>query len=161
MLIASAKSKDISHFYGKFAMSLTTLAAWWGAILSTGGFLWDIYKYRRAGPKLRFHVRNGKRLLQIEVINYGERPTTLTNVTLYYFEKLWSLSRLRNRPTTAAVLLFLAETQPFPCELKAGAIWRGHTEQVPEIEKWATKGVLYCDLHHSHREKPIRQRVVL
>jgi hypothetical protein len=59
MLIASAKSKDISHFYGKFAMSLTTLAAWWGAILSTGGFLWDIYKYRHAGPKLRFHVRTG------------------------------------------------------------------------------------------------------
>jgi hypothetical protein len=153
-------------------MSLTTFAAWWGAVLSTGGVLWDIYKYRHSGPKLRFHVRtgmksigmpssNGKRLLQIEVINYGERPTTLTNVTLYYFEKLWSLSRLRNRPTTAAVLLFLAETQPFPCELKAGAIWRGHTEQVPEIEKWATKGVLYCDLHHSHREKPIRRRVVI
>jgi len=32
----------------------TSIVAWWGAILSTIVFLWDIYKHRTAGPRLRF-----------------------------------------------------------------------------------------------------------
>jgi len=153
-------------------MSSTGIVAWWGAILSTIVFLWDIYKFRTAGPKLRFSVRtgmqsinmppyNGKKLIQTEVTNYGERPTTLTNIGLYYFEKPLSWARLRNRPTKAAILANPNPAQPFPCELRPGAVWRGLTEQVPEIEKWATKGIVYFDLHHSHSDKPIRRRVVL
>ncbi len=104
---------------------------------------------------------DGKRLIQTEVTNYGERPTTLINITLYYFERPWSWAHLRNRPTKAAILADPNPAQPFPCELRPGAVWRGLTEQVPEIEKWATEGIMYFDLHHSHSHKPIRRRVVL
>lgn len=76
-------------------MSSTTIVAWWGAILSTIVFLWDTYKYVKAGPRLRFDARPGmvlmpsadKRIfIQTEVVNHGDRPTTLTNISLYYFE---------------------------------------------------------------------------
>jgi hypothetical protein len=153
-------------------MQSIEFVAWWGAVLSTVVFLWDIYKFRAAGPKLRFSVRtgmqsinmpsfDGKTLIQTEVANYGERPTTLTNIGLYYFENAWSWSRLRNRPTKAAVLSDPNPAQPFPFELKPGAVWRGLTEQVPQIEEWATNGILYFDLYQSHSEKPMRRRVVL
>jgi hypothetical protein len=149
-------------------MSSTDFVAWWGAILSSIIFLWDIYKYRNAGPKLRFHVQPGmimlpsadkRTFIQTEVTNYGDRPTTLTNITFYYFEKPWSWARLRNRPTTAGVLNNPNPEQPFPCELKAGGVWRGLTEQKPELEAWGRKGALYFDLYHSHSTKPLRQRV--
>jgi hypothetical protein len=73
----------------------TAIVAWWGAILSTIVFLWDIYKYRRAGPKLRVGVRAGmlmvpstdkRTFILTEVVNVGDRPTTLANLCLAYFE---------------------------------------------------------------------------
>jgi hypothetical protein len=154
------------------SMSPTGIVAWWGAILSTVVFLWDVYKFRTAGPKLRFSVRtgmqsinlpgfDGKTLIQTEVTNCGERPTTLRTVGLYYFEHPLSWSRFRNRPTKAAILPDPNPGRPFPFELKPGAVWTGLTEQIPEIEEWATKGILYFDLYHSHSEKPIRRRVII
>lgn len=153
-------------------MRSTVIVAWWGAVLSTVVFLWDIYKFRAAGPKLRFSVLagmqtinmpgyDGKTLIKTEVTNYGERSTTLTNVLLYYFEKPWSWARFRNRPTRAAILHNPNPQRPFPCELRPGAVWTGLTEQVSELEEWANKGRLYFDLCHSHSTKRIRRRVVI
>ena len=146
------------------------IVAWWGAVLSTIVFFWDIFKFLSTGPKLRFSVRtgmksinvpklDGKRLMQTEVVNYVERPTTLTNLGHYYYENTWS--RLRNRPTKAAVLFELNPAQPLPFELKPGAVWMGLTEQESVIEEWATKGILYVTLWHSHRKKPMWRRVLV
>jgi hypothetical protein len=146
----------------------TTLVAWWGAILSSVVFLWDIYKYRHAGPKLRVGVNPGmilmpsadKRTLVVtEVMNIGDRSTTLTNLGLAYFEKKWSWKRLRNRADKLAVVTSPSVAQPFPWELKAGGLWRGMTEQTAEIEEWSRKGILYFDIYHSHGKKPVRRRV--
>jgi hypothetical protein len=85
---------------------VTGAVAVYGAALSTFNFL-------RAGPKIRFNVRTGmvvvpsddkKTFVQTEVINYGDRATTLRTIDLRYFEKPWSWARLRNRATEAAVL---------------------------------------------------------
>ena len=149
-------------------MDSTRFVAWWGAALSTVVFLWDIYKYLTSGPRLRFSVHTDliimpsydqKHYVQTEVTNYGDRSTTLTNIELYYFEKPWSWAYWRNRPTTAAVLNIPNSFHSFPYELKPGNVWSGLTEQTPELKGWATKGVLYFYLHHSHHPKPVRQRV--
>lgn len=148
----------------------TAVVAWWGAILSTIVFLWDIYKYRHAGPKLRVGVNanmvmapsTDKRTFVVtEVVNFGDRPTTLTNLCIAYFDKRWSWSHFRNRATKNAVVLSPSTAQPFPWELKAGNMWRGMTAQTPELESWAKKGVVYFDVYHSHQRKPIRTRVRL
>ncbi len=151
-------------------MSTTALVAWWGAALSTIVFLWDIYKYRTAGPKLRFSVQTGmqsinmpqyegKRLILAKVTNCGDRPTTITNLGYLYFEKR---RFLRKRiPDKAAVVPNPSTVQPLPFELKPGARWSGIAIQDPEIEQWATNGILDMMLYHSHSNKPIRRRVVI
>jgi len=140
---------------------VTGAVAVYGAALSTFNFL-------RAGPKIRFNVRTGmvvvpsddkKTFVQTEVINYGDRATTLRTIDLRYFEKPWSWARLRNRATEAAVLNNPNPAQPLPWELKPGAVWSGLTAQEPELVEWGTKGALYCDLYHSHRARPVRKRV--
>jgi len=112
-------------------MALTNFVAWWGAILSTVVFGWDVYKYLNAGPQLRFQVHTGmvlmpsedkKRYVQTVVTNYGDRPTTLTTISLYYFEKRWSWAHWRNRPVTAAVLNDPNPGQRFPHKLAPGEV---------------------------------------
>jgi hypothetical protein len=146
----------------------TAVVAWWGAVLSTIVFIWDIYKYRKAGPRLRFEVHAGmilvpspdkREFISSTVTNYGDRSTTLTNIAIFYFENRWSIAHFRNRPTRAAVAYDLNTHQQFPWELKAGNVWMGRTEQTPELMKWGEAGVLYFDLYHSHSKKRIRRRV--
>jgi hypothetical protein len=148
-------------------MSTTSVVAWWGAILSTIVFGWDIYKYRTAGPKLRFTVQpdmktinvptyEGKTVMMARVTNYGDRPTTITNLCYEYFEK-----KRKKIPDKAAVILTPSVERPLPFELKAGGVWNGVAVQDAEVKEWATTGILEMILYHSHSEKPIRQRIVI
>ena len=133
-------------------------------------FLWDIYKYRKAGPGVRFEVHpqsimvpsaDKRKYVRSVVTNVGDRPTTLTNITLYHFAKPWSLARLRNRPTESAVasIILTQPLQGLPFELKPGSIWSGLTEQERLVEEWGSTSNRYFNLHHSHDSKPIRRRV--
>jgi len=85
----------------------TEIVAWWGAVLSSVVFLWDIYKWWTAGQKLRVTVQtgmksinmpqyDGKTLILVNVANYGDRPTTITNLGYLYFTSL--LGWIRRRP---------------------------------------------------------------
>lgn len=143
--------------------------AWWGAILSTIVFAWDIYKYRVAGPRLRFKVQPGMELLNVpgfegktvvflEVTNIGDRPTTITNFGLQYFEKKHWFRR--NKPNKAAVITNPGITSRIPYELRPGTRWDGAVVQDGEIEKWA-KGHLDVLLYHSHKDKPLRRRLMI
>jgi hypothetical protein len=151
-------------------MLTTTLVAWWGATLSTVVFIWDIIKWRKAGPKLRFSVRTGMRtlnvsafdgrtLISLEATNFGDRPTTITNICYVYFPNRWAL--LRNRAPGGWVANQPSPAQPLPFELKPGTVWMGFTDQTPDFEEKARAGYLMCDLYHSHTPKPIRRRVFL
>jgi hypothetical protein len=134
----------------------------YGAILSTLNFL-------RAGPKLRFKVQPGMVLtpsddnqtyVLTEVTNRGDRPTTLTNIAVRYFDSPRSWARVRNRATKAGVLNDPNPAQPFPCELKPGGVWRGLTPQSELVSWGTTKGGLWSfELHHSHSSRPVRMRV--
>lgn len=150
----------------------------WGqvftGITSATAIVVSILSYRRAGPKLRFTVRTGviktgwilapgppprQRYVLTEVTS--DRAVTLTTIDLCHFEKPWSWARLRNNHLKAqkAVLNNPNPEQPLPFELQPGGIWRGLTEETPELAEWGRKGVLYFDLYHSLRPKPVRKRV--
>src|SRR5580704_13788776 len=128
-------------------ISTTAIVAWWGAVLSSIVFLWDIYKYRHAGPNLRFEVSanmetvnmpayEGKTVILALVTNRGDRPTTLTNLSFEYFEKK---KYFRKLPDKAAIILIPNVQFPLPYELKPGTRWNGVVPQNPEIERWASK----------------------
>jgi hypothetical protein len=144
------------------------IVAWWGAILSSVVFLWDIYKWRTAGPKLRLSAEtgmqilnsprhDGKTLVKIEVANDGERPTTVTSVVFAWYPSLWS--RLRGADKKALLLPNPNVEQPLPFELRPGNIWRGFAVQERELEGIARRGRLYCFVSHSHRSGTLRRRV--
>jgi hypothetical protein len=44
-------------------MSGTDIAAWWGAVIATAVLIWDIYKWRTAGPRIALDVRSGMKFL--------------------------------------------------------------------------------------------------
>ncbi len=153
-------------------MSPTGIVAWWGAILSTIVFLWDVYKFRTAGAKLRFSVRTGMQSINVPSFDGKTSFKPKRRITVSDLPRLQilacTISRIDGHGLACGIVLprpqsYLIQTQaqPFPCELKPGAVWRGLTEQVPQIEEWARKGILYFDLYHSHSEKPIRRRVVI
>lgn len=151
-------------------MDATAILAWWGAILSSVVFLWDIYKWKTAGPKIRFSIQtgmesvnmpeyDGKKLIVSNVTNYGDRSTTITNLGFLYFESLWS--QIRQKPDRAFIFPHPSSVNTLPFELKEGSVWSGIVIQDQQLEEMATKGRLYCVLYLSHDEKPTKFRVVI
>jgi hypothetical protein len=151
-------------------MSPTGIVAWWGAILSTVVFLWDVYKYRTAGPKLRLEVStgmksvnmpqyDGKTLIMGNVTNFGDRPTTITHFALQGYKKKWHFGKIRVAGQSGIVPI-PNTGQPLPFELKPGAVWTGIAFQ-ETVEAWGTEGIVYLFVHHSHSKKPLSKRVVI
>ena len=77
--------------------SLTDMAAWWGAVIATAIFIWDIIKWIKSGPKIVFTVwpnqivmgdpvREGKTYINANVINRGTQPSTLRNLGLFFYK---------------------------------------------------------------------------
>jgi hypothetical protein len=149
---------------------ITEIVAWWGAVLSTTVFLWDIYKWRTAGPKIRMTVQTdmeainmtehqGKTLLRIDVINYGDRPTTITNVIFACYSSAWA--QIRKNASKVFVIPRPSTAQPLPFELKPGCVWTGIGIQDEKLEQAARSSRLFCFVCHSHRNRPLKQRVAI
>ena len=71
--------------------STTDIVAWWGAIIATVVFAWDIYKWKTSGAKIRLLVSSGMSLygggvkdentyITFRVTNVEDRPTTITTI---------------------------------------------------------------------------------
>lgn len=115
-------------------MTSTEIAAWWGAILASLVLFWDVYKWKRQGPKLvmrlspNIHVygdprRENKIWISITVTNIGDRPTTIKGVGMEFYAS-W-LQRLRNRVKEAAIFTYPNYDLPLPRVLNSGDEWRG------------------------------------
>jgi hypothetical protein len=111
---------------------IALLVALYGAGLST-------LNSRRAGPKLRFnaHVDRGT-ILQIDVANYGGRPTTLTKVVIHHFDNRRSWARPWYRATRTSRIVH----PELPFELQSGGDWSGRTH----MER-GTREASYFDLY--------------
>jgi hypothetical protein len=148
----------------------TEVVAWWGAVLSTTVFLWDIYKWQTSGPKLRVTIKpnmetinvpeyDGKKLLIFEVANCGDRPTTITNILFVRYNSTWA--RLRQRASNTFFIKNPNPRQPLPCEIKPGNIWTGLGIQGDELEGRARSGQMFCVVLHSHRKRHFKQRILI
>lgn len=153
----------------------TEVVAWWGAVIATVVFAWDIYKWKSAGAKLRMSVSSGmlmtggksywntesadKLHIVVRLSNIGDRPTTITHLAFLYFPT-W-FSRLRGRPKHSFIAVNPNPGQPIPHEMKEGTIWIGTTDQTPDFEQYATEGHLIAQIFHSHSTRPEQARVVI
>jgi hypothetical protein len=146
------------------------IVAWWGAVVATGVLLWDIYKWKTAGPRIKFVVtpgmiivgdpaREGQYFISAEATNIGDRPTTITNLVIQHYKSYFAV--LRHKPETSMIVKEPSASQQLPYILQPGSVWRGLCPQTSEIERLAETGYLFCGLCHSHSDKEIDRRIII
>ena len=146
------------------------IVAWWGAIIATVVLVWNIYKWKTSGPKIRFVIRpgmivvgdqtrEGQSFISAEATNIGNRPTTITNLVFQHYKSYFAM--LRHKPQTSMIVTEPSASQPLPYVLQPGSVWRGLCPQTDEIGNLAKAGYLVCGLCHSHSDKEIDRRVII
>lgn len=151
-------------------LSITEIAAWWGAIIATSLLVWDIYKWKTSGPRVGVEVfpnriivgdpiREGKTYIGVKVINTGSRPTTISNLCMQHYSTYWSL--FRKKPDESMVVANPGIPHPIPYVLQPGTIWDGLIHQDDSVVEMATQGYLICELFISNKKKPITRRIVI
>lgn len=140
----------------------------YAAIVATAVLIWDIVKWKRSGPRVRFSTQTGMRtvgaggfdgrdLVSMTVVNVGDGSTTITSIGFLYYKGWWDF--LRRRSTKAFVIPKPSDSQPLPFELRPGVVWHGLCTQDSEVEEMAKNGRLYCVVYLSHQRKGISDRV--
>lgn len=148
----------------------TQLVAWWGAIVATLVLLWDVFKWKTSGARLRVQVSTNMQTFSgvVEddntyvlavVVNVGSHPTTITHLTMHYYKNMWA--RLRGKPIKSMLVAKPSTNQPIPYILKPGEQWMGMAIQNEELERLATSGLLYAAVIHTSGEHPIYRRIKL
>jgi len=146
----------------------TQFLAWWGAVLATLVFLWDIYKWRTAGPRIRMTVQanmrilgdpelEGKPLILVSATNIGDRPTTLESLTFTWYANWWQ--RIKSKSTNHWYIKNPGLCHSFPCKLELGERWDGRANWTEEYADLAKSGHLMCHLHYASSKWPVAKRV--
>ena len=153
-------------------MSVSEIAAWWGAIIATLVLGWDIFKWKQTGPRLRLSVSSGMithgdvpnadpntTYVLVEVVNVGDKKTELTHVAGLYYKS--RIQRILGKNDKGFTVINPAFSTEFPCFLGPGERWLGGIEQTQELEELSRNGLLYCGIFHSASKKPLIMRVVI
>ncbi len=152
-------------------MDRTGLIAGYAAVVATVVFLWDIYKWKRTGPRISFTAspdmqiygdptREGKMYISVRAANIRDKSTTITTLGLRWY-KNW-LYRLRRKPDVSAVISSPGFSgRQLPYVLQPGNIWDGLAIQEGVMKERPKKGILIFELYSSHKKNPKRVRVVL
>ena len=156
-------------------MDSTSIAAWWGATLATGVFVWEMYKWVAYRVRIEVRAKAGMKLLvqaaspedatlakpddtswvTITVSNQGELPTTLEQISLSYCRNLWQ--RIWHKAEASFVVLTLGQMtggSPLPRVLGPGETWTDVVKETSEISQLLEQGRLYCFAHCSTSKHP-------
>jgi hypothetical protein len=106
-------------------------------------------------------------LLIADVVNHGDRPTTITHLVFVYYRNMWN--RLRNRADQNMAILLPNTRQPIPFELRPGSSWSGFAIQDHQtmekhsktLEEMAREGYLFCGIYHSHSTRLLRRGALI
>ena len=135
------------------------IIAVYGAIVSTLVLIWDIYKWKNKGPKIEGRITSNmiginapeyqdKKLTVVNITNTGDKPTTITNVSLKFFK-----SKIKKFFKKSDQLIFVATpsiSHPIPYVLNPGFEWKGIIIQNDDMTKMSKQGILQCSVHLSH-----------
>jgi hypothetical protein len=148
--------------------TVTDVVAWVGALTGTASLVWDVFKWKTAGPALEISanpnlislpvqaVKDAMPHLFVRVANRGTSATTIRALVLEYWSS--SISRALGRPPeTFAVLV--PRPNPLPALVEPGAEWTTLADPANVIERARAGGVLVCRIEHSMSRKPTRARV--
>jgi len=153
-------------------MNITDIAAWWGAIIATLVFLFDIFKWISSGLALEIstspnmetydglqQIAGNGPFVVVEVRNVGDRKTTITH--LVGFDYRWRFKKLLRMKPDLTLTVPTPAGQPLPFVLEPGERWIGAIKQNEELEKRSRDGYLLCGIYHSLSTQPVLARVVI
>jgi hypothetical protein len=145
--------------------------ALYGAVVATIAVGWQIYTWLHAGPRLYVTTtpnmmsvggsagEQGKKVILTEVVNRGDRPTTITNLCMEGHPLLWASICRKGQPPTFYVIKEPSTTQVIPYKLEPGDRWLGAADQTAAIIKMTREGRVFFVLYHSHADKGIKVRI--
>ena len=142
--------------------AVVLIIALYGALISTLVFIWDIYKWKNSGPKIIGSIQanmigintpeyENDNLVLVNISNIGDKTTTITNLSLYYFKS--HLLRFLKKPKKNMWIGNPSPSQPIPYILKPGSQWSGIFRQTDDILNFSKDGILICSVHFSHTRK--------
>ena len=148
-------------------MSTTDVLAWWGAIIGSLVFVWDIYKWMKERVQISVMAAEydvpAEKGIRCEIRNRGGRPTTIKEVMLVNYQK--------RQFRTYFLRIFDAERSvrksqdgSLPFLLQPGAMWTGyynyeeetHTMLCEDIAALVEQGTLYFKVKTSDSDRAIR-----
>jgi hypothetical protein len=139
-------------------MSASDYAAWWGAVIATLVFLWELFKWSRSGPRVvvsatpnMSEVSGGElhkeRSIFVEAVNRGDQATVLTHLVGYVYRD-WLHHLLRRKAQPFAVVMNGMGPQ-LPYRLEPGARWTGGIDQQDLLSKFGHSAYLRCGVADS------------
>jgi hypothetical protein len=133
-------------------------AAWWGAIVATIVFVWELVKWRSSGPRLQGTVfqRSDEPALDFSLIvsNTGDRPATIQDVRLRCFERRLLLLK---REFELGDSYDLSGNDAPPLTLQPGDLWQVSLSPKCKISLNPKHPlVVRIEIQESHRSKPYR-----
>ena len=131
------------------SLSASDAAAWFASITSVVSLVWQIVVHSRQGPKILLSAAHNMELtgdgggLKIIFIAYniGDRPTTLTHLTMECRQSFWN--RLLKRPSRG-YLTGNHPVQPLPFYLTPGQRWLTYLDESPEVLRDIQRGNLWA-----------------
>ncbi len=145
--------------------------AWWGAVVATLVFLWDVAKWFKSGPKIRQRIQLNtfypdSKVLSVEklengeskelaaychdeLVNTGTLPTTIMGIsaTHTYDGKIGQISFDNQR--------FIPHYgKALPYVLPPGEVWSCRLEMA-DLHKLAEWGRPYIEVTVSHKRSPV------
>lgn len=153
-------------------MELTQIVAWIGATTGSLALVWDIYKWRHAGPKidlearpnmvayggLQYSMGTGAKIM-VEVTNRGDRPTTLTHLVGYQYASV--LHKFLRRKAKRTIIIQDPQTGKIPDKIHPGDRWIGTVDQNEQILGMAADGALYLAVICNHKKRATFKRVII
>jgi hypothetical protein len=156
-----------------------SLVAWWGAILSTIVFIWNIVKWKLSSPKLDVKVfsdsyiwkgvcehlpgereENGVKIYQmkpfviVEVRNIGRSSTTLLNIRLAQYDSPKGMDKMMDTSEEHD-----PHSTVLPAILDAGHVWLCRFDQIATTTNnmGIEKQHFSIDIRHTHSKGWVRK----
>lgn len=153
-------------------MSLSEVAAWWGAGIASMVLLWDIYKWLKSKSNVKVSASpnmqtinsiegclGDEKYIAVEVVNQSDRLTTITHLVIAHYQNVWH--KLINKKSTQGVITDPLGGPPIPHELAPGARWIGMINQNDVVTKIGESGLFYCGVLHTAKKNPVMVKVKL
>ena len=154
---------DISQF------GPSDYAAWWGAIIASLAFLWNIVVAICSGARVCVRVTPDIRVypsgpptyesdyVSVTAVNVGNGPTTITHCAGYYTKNVLGIFLKKHRQPFM-INVNTATGGGIPFVLAPGTEWANLADQAFLLER-AGKGRVYLGIIHNQAKSPVYKRV--